>query len=199
VQRKSAPRVKRGRVQKRNNWEPSPSYRDGSRPLPTLDRQRPGEGFRHLLKRRDVESFIELLPDWAELAVGLNAIVLAPGGGAMGLHEPGVIHVCAWEDDLWWPDAHPDFVSDHRRIFDLLSVEVAIEGERTVVKWTEGQARAFQLLHVFLHELGHHHDRMTTRSKRRTARGESYAETYANRYFASIWDGYFRVFGRELL
>ena len=198
MQRKSTPKVKGGRVQKKNNWQPTPNYRDGSRPLPTLDRQRPGEGFRHLLKRRDIEVFIALLPDWDELAVGLNAIVLAPGGDAMGLHEPGVIHICAWDEELWWTDAYPDFVSDHRQIFELLSVEVAKQDDRTVVKWTEGQARAFQLLHVFLHELGHHHDRMTTRSQRWSARGESYAETYANRYFDSIWDNYLRAFGNEL-
>lgn len=67
-----------------------------------------------------------------------------------------------------------------------------------IVKWTDGQARAFQLLHIFLHELGHHHDRMTTRSERRAARGESYAELYANVYLRSIWSSYVREFGREL-
>jgi hypothetical protein len=50
-----------------------------------------------------------------------------------------------------------------------------------MVKWTENTARAYQLLYMFLHELGHHHDRMTTRSRRATARGEPYAESYANR------------------
>ena len=45
--------------------------------------------------------------------------------------------------------------------------------------WTEGQARAFQLLHVFLHELGHHHDLITTRRQLRGGRGEAYAERYA--------------------
>jgi hypothetical protein len=42
--------------------------------------------------------------------------------------------------------------------------------------------RAFQLIHIFIHELGHHHDRMTTRSKRDACRGEGYAETYARRF-----------------
>ena len=62
----------------------------------------------------------------------------------------------------------------------------------------QGQARAFQLVHVFVDELGHHHDRMTTHSKRATARGESYAEDYANRYTDRIWNHYLRTFGRDL-
>ncbi len=48
---------------------------------------------------------------------------------------------------------------------------------------------------VFLHELGHHHDRMTTRSRSQAARGERYAETYANRYAERIWDAYQAEFG----
>jgi hypothetical protein len=47
-------------------------------------------------------------------------------------------------------------------------------------------------------ELGHHHDRMTTRGGS-IPRGEPYAETYANRYSASISESYVRAFGRELL
>jgi hypothetical protein len=86
--------------------------------MPTIDRSRPGKGFRHLPKQRDVEAFIELLPDWHELSVGLNAIVLASGSDndCMGWHEPGVVHVCAWEEDLWWEAAHPWFVHEHRDI-----------------------------------------------------------------------------------
>jgi hypothetical protein len=65
------------------------------------------------------------------------------------------------------------------------------------LEWTESQARACQLLHVLLHELGHHHDRMTNRSKTRAARGEPYAERYALRYEAGIWDAYLQEFGLE--
>jgi hypothetical protein len=39
---------------------------------------------------------------------------------------------------------------------------------------------------------------MTTRGSS-IPRGEPYAETYANRYSASIWESYVRAFGRELL
>ena len=54
----------------------------------------------------------------------------------------------------------------------------------------EETVRAYQLLDVLLHELGHHHDRMTTGSQKRPARGETYAEQYAAQYAERIWDAY---------
>lgn len=194
MNRKSAPKVKRGRVQKKDNWTPTPTYYNADQPLPVIDRRRPGDGYRHLLRGRDIEEFIAILPEWDELSKGLNAIVLAPGGEAMGWHEPGVVHVCAWEEELWWSDTIPSFVDDHREVFELLGVVVEKRGGRLVTKWTEGQARAFQLLHVLLHEFGHHHDRMTTRSQRSAARGEWFAEEYARRHETNIWDDYLRRF-----
>jgi hypothetical protein len=195
VHRKSTPKVKRGRVQKKNNWVPTPSYYDTEQPLPVIDRQRPGRGYRHLLKKRDIVDFVAILPDWDELSKGLNAIVLAAHTDAMGWHEPGVVHICAWEEGLWWTDTDPDFVEVHDELFELLGVEVESRGGRLLAKWTEEQARAFQLVHVLLHELGHHHDRMTTRSRRESARGEPFAEEYARRYEARIWDDYLDRFG----
>lgn len=62
------------------------------------------------------------------------------------------------------------------------------------LRWTEAQARAYQLLHIFFHEFGHHHDRMTTKRQVRGSRGESYAEAYARQYEDLIWDRYLRVF-----
>jgi len=50
------------------------------------------------------------------------------------------------------------------------------------------------MMHILLHELGHHHDRITTKSRARTARGEPYAETYAREYGDRLWDAYFREF-----
>ena len=58
------------------------------------------------------------------------------------------------------------------------------------VRWTEATACAYQLLHVLMHELGHHHDRITTRSQPATARGERYAGSRANNYAESIWNAY---------
>ena len=194
MNRKSAPKVRRGRVQKKNNWVLTPSYYTTEQSLPVIDRRRPGEGYRHLLRRRDIEDFIAILPEWDALAEGLNAIVLARGGDEMGWHEPGVVHVCAWEEELWWDDTAPSFVDEHREILELLGVVVEKRGDRLVTEWSESQARAFQLLHVLLHELGHHHDRMTTRSRHDAARGERFAEEYARRHEARVWDEYLRRF-----
>ena len=74
-------------------------------------------------------------------------------------------------------------------------MQVAKRSTGIEVHYTEASARAFQLLHILLHELGHHHDRMSTQSKNETARGENYAEQYALRYMDKIWDSYIQEFG----
>lgn len=106
-----------------------------------------------------------------------------------------VVALCAWEHDLWWERCDPGFERQHQALFDLLGVGRGDRGGRIEVRWTESQARAFQLLHVLPHELGHHHDRMTTRSRREAARGEPYAESYADRVLETVWDAYVRRFG----
>jgi hypothetical protein len=76
--RKTAPQVVRGEVRKKNRWTPSENRYDAPRPREVVvDRERPGEGYRHVLTKKDVYDFLSLLPDWDKLAVGLNAVVLA--------------------------------------------------------------------------------------------------------------------------
>jgi hypothetical protein len=75
-----------GMAQSRDRVEPTPSCR----------------GYRHLLRKQDVLGFIELMPNWNELAEGLDAIVLAQGeSGLEGWYTEGVVGICAWERDLW--------------------------------------------------------------------------------------------------
>lgn len=181
--RRTATRVKDGRVQKKNNWVADRGDLDAwTQADIKIERRDPGQAFRHLLTVADLRVFLELLPVWDELTVGLDGIVLDHGGqDCMGWHRQGIVAICAWERDLWWPDATPRFVEEHRDIFELLDVRARKNGGSYEVRWTEDQARAFQLLNVLPHELGHHHDRMTTRSTVRAARGEPYAETYARR------------------
>jgi hypothetical protein len=158
-----------------------------------FERFRPGPGYRHLLRRSDLERFIALLPDWDELAIGLRCVMLGEGDPVcLGWHNPGNVGICAWDRNLW-TDFHPD--SLNQWLLDRLGVEVRPANGRMNVRWTETTAKAFQLMDVFLHELGHHHDRMTTRSRDNAARGERYAETYANRYAERIWDAYQAEFG----
>jgi hypothetical protein len=112
----------------------------------------------------------------------------------MGHCGPGAIGICAWQAQLWDEDMCKRWYWDHVDVLDRLGVQVWKVGPRWVAEWTEHQARAFQLLHVFLHELGHHHDRMTTRSKWHAARGEPYAEQFALELADEMWDDFLRVF-----
>ena len=194
MHRRTATKVVGGRALRKNNWAETPGA-DWGLPQITIDRERPGRGHRHLLGKRDIERFIALLPDWEELSDGLTTIVLAAGErGLDGWHRRGMVAICAWPREQWETVADW-YYDDHEALLARLGVEVeAVPGGQRL-KWTEPQARAYQLVHILLHELGHHHDRMTTRSQGRAARGEPYAERYALRYEAQIWDAYLREFG----
>lgn len=196
--RKTGTKVTDGKVQRKNRTDLSPHYEQTPQSRPVVDRQRPGSGHRHFLTVKHIYRFIDLLPDWSELSRGLNAVVLAGAHPeAMGWHRPGIVAICAWERELiqnW----DTDFVEDHREILDRLGVErehtkQPLSGE--LCYFDEKSIRGFQLMHIFLHELGHHHDRMTTRSKQDSSRGESYAEQYAINYAEQIWDRYLEEFG----
>jgi len=194
INRKSTPKVTGGQVQKKNNAAWTANYYNTPQPMPLIDRQRPGKGYRHVLMQRDIETFISLVPDWSELSNGLNAIVLAPGENNLnGWHTPGVVAVCAWKADLWI-DYAVSHHEKHKAIFDRLGVRSYGIKDGVMCEFTEAQARAYQLLHILLHELGHHHDRMTTKSRVRASRGEPYAEAYALRYEACIWERYVDMF-----
>jgi hypothetical protein len=192
--RKVTPRVVDGKVQRKNRSELTSNYWNTEQPYPVIDRERPGKGYRHLLRKEDVCSFIDLLPDWSDLSQGLNAIVLAEGSDEMdGFHTPGVVGLCAWERELW-RCCDRDHYDEHAELYAKLGVSISRKAAGLVLQFTEPQARAFQLVHVLLHELGHHHDRMTTRSKRTAARGERFAEQYARQYESLIWDRYLDAF-----
>ncbi|MCI0661323.1 MAG: hypothetical protein L0220_09645 [Acidobacteria bacterium] len=195
LNRKSTPKVVCGKVHKKNNWEETPNYYNTAQPRPEVIRKRPGKGYRHLLKQKDIYDFIEILPDWNELSQGLNAIVLDHSRwNLFGYHIPGVVHICAWESDLWITLTKESFEQE-REICALLEVPCEREEDGIVCKFTESTAKAHQLLATFLHELGHHHDRMSTKSKIDASRGEGYAEAYAKKYANQIWQRYIAVFG----
>jgi len=211
-------KVRDGRVQKKNNWRPDrDDYFAVAQTEIRIDRRDPAWGCRHLITVAQLRAFLELLPDWDEVAVGLRAIVLDSADDSMGWHDRGVVAVCAWSHEVWWELAEWDWVKDHQGVLEHLGVShralsteeaferiLAIVGPRFArqptrqfaeVRWSEAQARAFQLLHVLPHELGHHHDRMTTRSRRQPARGENYAERYAHRVMEVVWPAYAAAFG----
>lgn len=190
--RKTSPRVVGGRVMRKNRHACTRGIVDASRGHPIVVRERPGRGYRHLLTQKHVHDFLAILPDWPTLARGLHGIVLAPGDrGYAGSHDRGVIEICAWDQEIvceWerW------FFDEHAAVLARLDVDhEPLEDGAVRVLFTEDTARAYQLLHVLLHELGHHHDRMTTRS-RRASRGEKYAEDFALDREALVWARYAR-------
>lgn len=192
---KATPKVVNGKVQRKNRTAVTPTYFNTPQAMPVIDRLKPGFGYRHVLKKKDVQAFIELLPDWKELSKGLNAVLLTPGEhNVAGWHRPGIVAICAWQRDLWI-EIHAGYYRDNRNLFARIGVPCEETAQGVLCKWTESTLRAYQLLDVLLHELGHHHDRMTTKSRRRCGRGEEYAEQYALRYADMIWDRYLDRFG----
>src|SRR5687768_9064462 len=99
--RRSAMKVKDGRVQRKNRHRPTvlSGY--------FLDRESPGKGYRHVVTKRDVQSFIELIPDWQGISHKIERIVLVSGGENDGeyafYHREGTsgIFLSAWPEDLW--------------------------------------------------------------------------------------------------
>ena len=191
--RRSATKVRDGQVQRKNRWARTPHYFTHDTPTLQIDRQRPGPGFRHLVFQEDLRRFLPLLPEWDFLQTGLRAIVLAAGGRLMGWHNNGVVAICAWERSFVLEDSTLPFIQDHQEIFDKLGVPYRLK-EGSTIEFTEETARAFQLVHVLVHELGHHLDRMTTQSRNYPARGERFAENYARRWEDQILDRYRREF-----
>lgn len=195
--RRTATRVRDGRVQKKQNWAlDRVDYRVLRQDEIRLDRRDPGPGYRHLLTLNQLREFLNLLPVWDEVAIGLDAIVLDTRSDPeiLGRHTEGVVAVCAWERELW-SVGDLSFVSSAFELLKTLDVKGRVlPGDRYELRWTEAQARAFQLLDVLPHELGHHHDRITSRRQRTAGRGEPYAEWYAAQVRETVWPAYTTMF-----
>lgn len=192
--RRTAPKVIDGQVQKKNRHALTPNYWNTRQKVPVIDKERPGRNYRHLLTKKDILEFIEIIPEWNELSKGLDAVLLATGERRLdGWYDLGVIGICAWERNIWREVGKGYFV-DHAEIFSRLSVESKRQGGGYLCHFTQATAKAFQLLHIFLHELGHHHDRMTTKNQKYSGRGETYAEEWAIKYEQIVWDSYLKKF-----
>jgi hypothetical protein len=194
MNRKSAPKVRNGRVQKKNNWDISSCFCDTIL-CECILRKKPGKGYRHLLTRSDVWRFLQLLPHREQVLEGLEAIVLAPGDpDIFGYHVPGKISICAWPEELWITLDSSGYKQE-RRLLDALGVACESTDGGVRCQFTERQARAHQLLGTLLHELGHHHDQMTTKAQLSASRGEDYAFMYQRAYGRAIWERYEVEFG----
>jgi hypothetical protein len=192
--RRTAPKVRNGRVQKQNNWRRTPGLFD-ARPHLTIRRERPGPGHRHVLFQRDIERVIELIPDWEELSRGVNVILLdGKRTDCDGWYNRGIVALTAWPREMSYSICS-DWYVGHKRFLDRIGLRVSGPPDDLTGHWTDATVRAYQLLHVFLHELGHHRDRMMTRSQRWPERGEEYAEQYAWAYEEQLWERYVAEFG----
>jgi hypothetical protein len=134
--------------------------------------------------------------------VGIEAIVLTAGGAdhhgryrTYSREKTGAIEIPAWEEDLWRWHTRP-FFEHHRSFFER--IELAFDDaddDEVECRYTKAQAKAYLLLHVFLHELGHHVDRMQSKQQTAGRRGEELAERYANELLEVLWPSYLRMFG----
>jgi len=192
--RRTATKVKNGRVQRKNRHRPT--GHDGY----VLDRESPGRGFRHVVSKRDVQAFIDIVPEWERFSERLERIVLtARSAGEDGAYEffhreeTGAIYLHAWRDDLW-TDLTVPYFDYHRHIFERLGVSHDRRDDCVTCRFTEAQARAFMLLHIFMHELGHHYD-YSRQKHLGSSKGEDYAERFATSRFDQLFPAYMRVFG----
>lgn len=195
INRKTTPKVTGGKPLKKNNHEVTPNYWNTTQDEVQIDSEKPGKGYKHFLKKRDILKFIEIIPDWNVYAHGLDAIVLESGDTDHDgiYYSVGVICIAAWprEKDI---EISKGFFKDHKYLFNRLGVKSTEFKDYYFCEFNEDQIRAYQLLHVFLHELGHHYDRMKTKSKHSTARGEQFAEDFAFENEAKMWHKYEETF-----
>ena len=188
--RKTTPKVRDGRVQRKN--------RHGPTRLNSLSVGIGGSGGRVVTTKDDVWKFLRLIPDWKRVSSDLDLIYLSArvSDHADGWYEypdrPSIV-LHAFEKDLrTYPGQH--YFEQHESLFRRLGVDIQEdEYGDPVCQFDEGSARAFQLLHIFLHELGHHHYRITM-GRGRFAGNEKYAETYALKMERKIWKRYCEAF-----
>lgn len=165
-----------------------------------IRRKPAGKGYTHVVSRRQLEKFIALIPDWSRLSHRLRGILLQEGeGDAFGYHcfsrrlQAGVIALCAWPSELSI-DLSGEFLQEHGEVLAALGVRFSRKADVTQCNFTVAQARAFMLLHVFMHELGHHRDRHR-RPAYNVKEREEFAEDFANRWLAELLPRYLEAFG----
>ncbi len=188
--RKTTPKVKDGVVQKKNRHAPTRSN------SLEVGFQKPYQGYHHVITRDDVWLFIRLIPDWKRVSTDLDHIYLQAGDyecdGWYAYPAIPQIAICAWdgslEREMSW-----GYYEDHKEVFLRLGVPVDESGKFPVAKFTEESARAYQLLHILLHELGHHHYRIT-KGRGRDGGSEDYAERYAIKMEKLIWKRFKEAF-----
>ena len=189
--RKTTPKVRDGVVQNKDRHAPTR--------LNSLSVGINESGGRHVVSKDDIWKFIRLIPDWKRASADLDLIYLARAtndevDGYYEYPDRPTIVLNSWEDDLTTLIFNSDYIEHHRALFDRLGVEITEDDIGSpMLRFDEDSARAFQLLHIFLHELGHHHYRIT-RGRGRDGGTEKYAESYALKMERKIWRRYCEAF-----
>jgi hypothetical protein len=78
--RKADPKVIGGKTQRKNNWVRSANRAQVRPDEIFVERRDPGKGYKHVVSRRQVIAFLNLLPDWGEISQGLRGVSLSEGG-----------------------------------------------------------------------------------------------------------------------
>jgi len=166
----------------------------------SIIKQPAGRGFTHVVSPAQLNKFIGIIPDWSSLSYRLQDILLVPGHlDYFGYHttyrrrNTAMIALHAWPKDLWRP-LPSGFFRYHRPIFDALGVVYQVRLHEVDCQFTVPQARAFSLLHVFLHEIGHHQDWLRRRGQRLPGK-ETYADDFANSYLDLLLPRFKEIFG----
>jgi len=195
INRKTTPKVKGGRPLRKNNNKVTPNYWNTYQKEIQIDARKPGKGYKHFLKKKDILTFIDLIPKWEIYSQHLDAVVLQNGSNYRDgvYYYLGVIGISAWprEMDI---EVSNNYYQDHAALFGRLGVKVTQQDDYYFCEFNEDQIKGYQLLHIFLHELGHHFDRIKTRSKHACARGEYFAESFAFEQEEKMWNRYGEAF-----
>jgi hypothetical protein len=190
--RKSAPGSRGGKTQKKNRTALSPDVYVHQFESLVVQRVRPIRGSYHAVTPTDVRRFVSIIPDWDEVAAGIKAVILTPGGDdAYGRYNNvGIIKLDAWRRD------EPVFIPGRKEwLVRAMGIHEPDDGEGWELVFSRDQVRCLLLMGTFLHELGHHVDRIQTRSKADASNGEPYAIAYEQRRQPELWEAYCAAFG----
>lgn len=144
--------------------------------------------------------FVELIPDWPEVSQGLSALAFDQYGSDAQTdthYEPTyrAIWMYPFPDSMrtFW---RRDFYEHHKDFVSRLGVDVVEgEGPRVTIGWTVAQAKAWQLLHLFLYDLSVHNQFMRSGEKPRYEHDNGTAEKYAFTTAARMLHTYEKVLG----
>lgn len=200
--RREHPREKRGKRKPKPNKSDRLRWFPGPPGVFSVHRRSPGRQRYHPASPDDVRRFVQLIPGWQRVADDLDGVLLCGPWSAEyydteGLYGQHGIVLFSWPKDprlsMWY--AFTRHVPDTIR---YLGLKERKRDRSFQSLWTPAQARAYVLLFVLLHEIGHHVDWVMSRDvhrRRRAGRGEPFAEDWAAEYRHRMWDDYVSAFG----